>query len=482
MGRLPAGVVLGALLAGCGNPPTRHDLVIRDVVVVDVETGDMAEHQTIAVDDSLITFIGEDNGGSHQGRTEVDGSGQYAIPGLWDMHVHIEGADLIEDNRLLFPVYLAYGVTTVRDMASDLGEQVLAWRDEINRGELVGPRIYTAGRKIEGVNSVWKDDLEVANEDEMRAMMDLLDDYRVNFVKVTENTLPADLFLATVREARSRGYSVSGHVPYGAAMEELAVSGISSIEHASHMIRLGTDREDAIAARVRRGELTRGEAQSQYNAEFDQDQANSGYRMLAERGVYVTPTLIGSHESAFLDETDHSQDEFQRYLTEAFMAPYEPRAARVMDASVAQQKQRKDNFRRVAAQVPAMESAGITLMGGSDSAPIAIFVYPGLALHRELQLFQEAGLSPLDALQTVTVNGAGFLGEADAAGTLDVGKLASIVLLRENPLEDVAATLSIESVVSRGAMFDRKTLDGFLEQAAARAAELDAERSAAPGL
>ncbi len=474
--RVFATLFLSALVPACGSTTIEHDVVMRGVTVVDVETGALTEDRTIAIDDSLIVFVGEDAGNSHQGRIEIDGAGRYAIPGLWDIHVHIEGADLVEDNLLLFPVYLAYGVTTVRDMASDLGEQVLAWRDEINRGDLLGPRIYTAGRKIEGVNSMWKDDLEVADEAEMRVMMDRLDAYRVDFVKVTDNTLSADLFLATVREARTRGYRVSGHVPYGSSVEKLVTAGISTIEHASYMIRLGAEREAEIAASVRRGELTRGDAQAQYNASFVQEQAISGYEMLADRGVYVTPTLIQGQLSAYLDETDHSQDEFQRYLTEAFMAPYGPRATRILNSSPAQRRTRRENFHRILDQVPAMHAAGVQLLGGSDSAPIAAFVYPGLALHQELQLFQQAGLSPLSALQTVTLNGAEFVGERDAVGTLDVGMLASIVLLRENPLEDIAATLSIEVVVSRGDVFDRQTLDRMLDQAATQASALDTAR------
>ena len=468
--------LLSCLLAACFTSSPNHDVVIRNVTVVNVETGALEAGQTIAVDDTVITFVGDAATGGHRGRTEVDAAGLYAIPGLWDMHVHIEGADLVEDNLLLFPVYLAHGVTTVRDMASDLGEQVLAWRDDINDGRILGPRIYTAGRKIEGVNSVWKDDLEVATEPEMRAMMDRLDNYGVDFVKVTDNTLSADLFLSTVREARARGYLVSGHVPYGAAIEELASAGISTIEHASHMVRLGSRDEGEVAASVRNGEMTRGAAQAHYADSFSQEQARVGYEMLVDRGVHVTPTLIGSYQTAYLDETDHGDDPFQRYLTDAFMAPYAPRATRALEASPEQRQRRKENFQRVAAQIPAMEEAGVTLLGGSDSAPIAIYVYPGLALHQELQLFQEAGLSPLNALQTVTINGARFLGEAERAGTVQEGKLASLVLLRDNPLDDISATLSIEAVVSRGVLLDRSALDALLEVAASRAAALDASR------
>ena len=98
-------LLLVSFLSACGSPTVEHDLVLRDVTVVDVETGTLSPNSIIAVDDSLIAFVGADGEGSHRGRAEVDGAGSYAIPGRWDMHVHIEGADLVEDNLLLFPVY-----------------------------------------------------------------------------------------------------------------------------------------------------------------------------------------------------------------------------------------------------------------------------------------------------------------------------------------------------------------------------------------
>jgi imidazolonepropionase-like amidohydrolase len=473
-----AAALLGLMFAGCSNTVDLHDVVIFDVTVVDVESGEVRRRQSIAIDDKTITYLGTDTDHDHQGRIFIDASGLYAIPGLWDMHVHIEGKNLVEDNLILFPVYVAYGITTVRDMASDLGEQVLAWRDDIDADKLLGPRIYTAGRKIEGIDSIWKDDLEVATEAEMRNMMDLLDDYKVDFVKVTENALDAELFVATVREAHKRGYKVSGHVPHGATINEVAQSGMSSIEHASHILRLGSADEEDIAARVRSGTLSKKEAEEHYAETFNQEHARQAYEKFATYGVYVTPTLIGGHKMAYLDEDDHSDDFFQRYLTQAFMAPYGLRTERVMNATLDQRQARKSRFLRIAAQMPLLQELGVNLIAGSDSAPIAVFVYPGLGLHEELQILQNAGLSSLQVLQAATINGARFLQKDDSAGTLATGKVADIVLLRDNPLEDIAATLSIDTVVMRGRVFDRDELDLMLETAANSVVSLDAARLA----
>jgi predicted amidohydrolase len=182
------------------DPKPENAVLISNVNVIDVSNGKIAANKAILIKNNRIAEI-SDNAtlrSKNNGVKQIDAGGRYAIPGLWDMHVHIEGANLVEDNIALFPVYIAYGVTTVRDAASDLGEQVLAWRDQINKGILFGPRIYTAGIKLEGINSIWKGDMEIANEKDLNEKLDSLIGYKVDFIKITENTLSGDLFLKSV--------------------------------------------------------------------------------------------------------------------------------------------------------------------------------------------------------------------------------------------------------------------------------------------
>ena len=268
-------IVLGSLLFGCsveGEENTAHKYLLFNAHIVDVVTGDVQPNMAILIDSATISKIGtiEELKDEVPKGQQIDADGKYVIPGLWDMHVHMEGKDLVPDNKALLPVFLAYGITTVRDCASDLGEQVLAWRDEINRGELIGPTIYTAGRKLEGKNSIWKDDLEIENEEELSQMLDKLDDYDVDFVKITENTLAGDLFLKSVKAAHERGYRVSGHVPIDLTIDELVEAGFTSIEHASYMLRLGSD-EGKIKQAVLANTLSKGDAGNLYIDQFDQE-------------------------------------------------------------------------------------------------------------------------------------------------------------------------------------------------------------------
>lgn len=360
-------------------------------------------------------------------------------------------------------------------MASDLGEQVLAWRGEIEEDKRLGPQIFTAGRKLEGINSIWKGDLEIANEKELAKMLDTLEGYKVDLVKITENTLSGELFLTSVREAKKRGFRVSGHVPMDLTIQEVVDAGFSSIEHASYLLRLGAD-EKRIVEQLRSGEISAAGAREYYSDAFDQQKANLAYRELSKTGIAVTPTLIGGKQLAFLDEEDHSRDSFLDYLTQRFTANYQWRINRMAHETPQQKQERKDRYALTAKQVYYLNQAGIKLLAGSDAAALNTYVYPALSLHQELVLFQEAGLTPLEILQSATINGAEFMGVLDQKATVEEHKEADLVVLNSNPLLDIKATQDIFAVVNDGRYFNREDLDSLLQKARERKAQLDRER------
>lgn len=473
-------IVLGLLLVGCSRgikKNTEHQYLLFNANIVDVVSGNVIPDRAILIDSATILKIGtlDELKGEVPESQQIDAKGKYVIPGLWDMHVHLEGKDLVPDNKALLPVFLAYGITTVRDCASDLGEQVLAWRDEINRGELIGPTIYTAGRKLEGKNSIWKDDLEIENEEELNQMLDKLDDYRVDFVKITENTLPGDLFLKSVKAAHDRGYRVSGHVPIDLTIDELIAAGFTSIEHASYMLRLGND-ENKIKEAVLDGTLTKTDAGNLYIDQFDQSKAIERYKQLGEKDFFVCPTLIGGRQLAFLDEDDHQDDPFLKYLTKRFTDNYAWRIGRMEGDTPEQKQQRKDRYHLIASQLPLMQEAGINIMAGSDAAALNTYVYPAASLIEELEIFQNAGLKPDEILRSATINGAKYFGVLDKTSTVAEGKKADLVLLNDNPLVDIQAVNSIYAVIAKGQYFDRNQLDKMLQQAAQTKSTLDKER------
>jgi len=452
-------------------------LLLYNINVINVVDGSINHNAAIVMKGGNIVAIGKYEAlrKKYRDSEKIDGENRYVIPGLWDMHIHLEGADLIPDNKALLPLFLAYGITTVRDCASDLGEQVLKWRNQINHDSLVGPTIFTAGKKLEGKNSIWKGDLEIATEEELTQMLNLLDEYKVDFVKITENTLSGDLFLKSVKAAKARGYRVSGHVPYDLTILELVKAGFTSIEHASYMLRLGADEEE-VKRGLMEGQLTKGEAGQKYAKNFDQARAIQAYQKFGQQGLFVCPTLIGGRQLAYLDENDHQQDDFLKYLTQRFTANYAWRINRMANDTDEQKKQRKDSYELVKKQLPYFQKAGIKIITGSDAAALNTYVYPAESLIDELMIFSEAGLTPLQILQAATINGASYFGRFDTMGSVAEGKIADLVLLDKNPLQEIAAVRQVFAVIKKGRYYDRVALDGMLKQAINIKGSLDMER------
>ena len=191
----------------------------------------------------------------------------------------------------------------------------------------------------------------------------------------------------------------------------------------------------------------------------------------------VTPTLIGEWQLAYLKETDHSKDSFQRYLTKDFMSKYQWRIDRMAGETAADREARKARYQLTARQLPLLADAGVTLLTGSDSAALNTYVYPAQALHEELMLFQQAGLTPLRSLQAATVNAARFMGRWQDFGSVAPGKIADLVVLEQNPLQDIRATQAIAAVICRGQFLDKAKLSDLLREAEKRRAELDRSRS-----
>lgn len=473
---IPLLLTLGFAVGAHAQQPSRS-YVLYNVNIIHVEDGSVEYGKAVRIENDEIVAIGDFKAlkNSVAASARIDGKNKFLIPGLWDMHIHLEGAELVEDNKALLPIFLAYGITTVRDCASDLGKQVLTWREEIAQGKLVGPNIYTAGRKLEGKNSIWKGDLEIENEQELNSMLDTLDSDKVDFVKITENTLQGDLFLKSVKAAHARGYRVSGHVPVDVTINQLADAGYTSVEHASYLLRLGGD-EPRIQADLHAGKITKAEAETQYTNTFDQARAVAQYKKLGERGLFVCPTLIGSYQLAYLKETDHSKDQFLNYLTEKFVSNYQWRIQRMANETPAQLQQRKDRLELLKTQLPLMQQAGIKLMAGSDAAAHNTYVYPAESLLQELEIFQQAGLTPLQILKSATLAGAQYFGVADKTSSIASGKNADLVLLDENPLKDIRALRKVNSVIVRGTLYSRAQLDKFLADAHQKKLQLDQER------
>lgn len=459
-------LVANLSLAQQSNP--RYDVVIHAVNILNTSTGEVAKSQSIAIrGDSIVAITDTKSAGKWQARQTVQAAGKYVIPGLWDMHVHFGGGDtLIDENKNLLPLYIANGVTTVRDCAADLSPQVLAWRREIGEGTLLGPTIFTSGPKIEGKNSIWPGDQEIDNEAELAQALDSLDKLQVDFVKITDSALSPDLFLKSVKAAHERGYKVSGHLPFVLKLETLSDAGLSTVEHMGYMLKAGAPRQDEILAQVAAGTVKAGDVQKELIETFDPERATQVYAKLKTHGTAVVPTLVGTQITSFLDEDNHQQDAELKYLGKGLIGTYAWRVDRATQANAEQIAFRKSSYRKLVSLLPVIQKSGMDIIAGTDAGFLNSFIYPGFALHQELQIFVEGGLTPLEALQTSVINGPKYFGLLDHYGSVEVGKKADLLLLNANPAANIKATEDRFALIRQGKVYTRKDLDSMLKKLA----------------
>ncbi|UKK86034.1 amidohydrolase family protein [Sphingopyxis sp. BSN-002] len=471
--------VLPVLASPAFATPQRGDIIIRHVTVIDVERAQTVAGQAVVLKGGDIVAVGVDASVARDwsAKQTVEGEGRYLIPGLWDMHVHFGGGpDLIEENKALLPLYVANGITTIRDCSGDLADQVLAWRSEIAAGRLFGPRLLTSGAKIEGIAPVWKGTIEVGSEADVDAALARLSERdKVDFVKITDNTLKPELFLYALRQAKALGIRTSGHIPMALTVDQAVDAGISSIEHLDYAYNAGAKGEAAIAADFATGRIDRAEANRRLDAGFDRETAMAAYRRFAAKGVSVTPTLNGSRILAYLDRDDHSKDAGLAYIGPKLRKTYDWRIERAAKADAAAIAARHKQIEDIATILPMLAEAGVPIMAGTDAGFLNSFNYPGFGLHDEIELFTAKGLTPAQALTSATRAGPAWFGWLDRYGAIKPGMAADLVLLTKNPLEDIAATRAIDAVVMRGAVYDRAALDKMLAGTRAKVAAWNAE-------
>jgi len=440
------------------------DVILTKATLIDVASGKAVQGKSVVLKgDTIIAVVDDSKLSAYAARKTIRLPGKYLMPGLWDTHVHFGGGPaLIEENKHLLALYIANGITTVRDCSGDLPDTVLTWRDQIRSGQLEGPTIFTSGAKLEGYKPLWKGTIEVGTPQEVQAALDKLQGQHVDFVKITENTLKPEIYLEALRQAKERGMRTSGHIPVQLTLQQMFDAGLGTVEHQSYLLRASTPQEKELTAQVAAGTLSGKDAMKQSLQTYDEATARASFRYMAAKGTAVVPTLSVSRVVAYLDKDDHSRDPALQYIGKGLRATYDWRVQRAAQDNAEAIEQRHATFEKSAALLPILEQEGVSIIAGTDAGFLNSYDYPGQALHDEIGLYVHYGLTPAQALQTAVINGPRFLGKLNRYGSVEAGKSADLLVLDANPLQDIAATRKINLVVSRGAVYDRAHLDKLL--------------------
>jgi imidazolonepropionase-like amidohydrolase len=437
-------------------------IVLTNLTVIDVRSGELRPKQTLIIKGNRIVSVGPSKAAEDSSKSRIiDCSGLYAIPGLWDMHVHLVFGDwFAEGKNISLPLFVANGVTSVRDMGSEL-EVIQKWRGEIDGGTLIGPRIRSSGPMLDGPKPRFPSSVAITTAEDGRRAVDDLKQRGADFIKL-QSLIPREAVFAIADEARKQEIAFEGHVPDAVRASEMSNAGMKSFEHLIGIFEGSSPLEDEF--------LKGNKTEARFLATYDESKAGSLAKILAKNGTWQCPTLVWERGGNLIDATDFSTDTRAKYVPDAWKSKTWKRFTEEIaqgyggdDLTV-----RKRFVSKELEVVHMLHEHGVEFLAGTDT-PAGVYVFPGFSLHEELQRFLAAGFTPLEALQTATLNPARFFGLEGRLGTIEAGKLADVVLLNANPLEDMANTQKISAVVANGHYFSRKGLDEMLQRVEATA-------------
>lgn len=487
--------LLVTLLAAQTTPSAQPQaVVLRNVTLIGGTGAAAGPGMTVVVTGDRITAVGRD-AAVPQGAQVVDGTGKFLIPGLWDMHLHLRGDSRVPRFTTFGEVLLiANGVTSVRVMAGL--PKFHDMKKRMEAGELLGPRMFLASRNMDGRiptqklppkpgdtageaeewQSVGTGEIprayQITNAAEARAAVAEARTSGVEFLKI-HNELTPEAYFAIAAEAKANGLYLAGHVPTGVTVAALSDSGMRSIEHWGGVLEGCSSREAEIlkaqlaavslpaAERGRRNAELRRMAVESYSAE----KCAALAARFVKNGTWLSPTFMPEGGAR---ATAERNADLAKYVFAPLRARWQQQIAGApapAPSSPQEQVLAKAADARRHDIIAVMKRAGVPFVIGTDSG--GAWRIPGRSLHEGMQEMVKVGLTPMETIVAATSSSARLLKREKELGTIQTGKLADMVLLDANPLQDITNTRRINAVIVNGRLMDRKTLDDLLARMAA---------------
>ena len=434
-------------------------LAITNVDVVDTESGALLDDQMVVIESGRITIVGKsDVIDIPENSTIIDGRGKFLIPGLWDMHVHLPWVA----PQLTMPLFIANGVTGVREMGGVAYQVKRDWQQQIAEGTLLGPRIMSLTNAVVTT---------LSSDDEAREMV-TANPNEEGMIKVYHQALP-EYYFTLMETANQKGITVAGHRPQAVSAVEASRAGQKSFEHARFFLYESYPGAPALRARYlarysgedtsRTRIVTTAERREMLDG-FDPDLFDQVVVAMIENDTWFCPTHLTRKMDAFADNEAYRNDERLKYISPMQRDRWNADADGMVrqDTSVEGRTAFMEFYLKGLELTGEAHRAGVKILAGTDANDT--YVFPGFSLHDELQELVDAGLSPMEALQTATMSPAEYYGVTDEYGSIAVGKVADMVLLDANPLTDIANTKEINTLIFRGEVHERAELDQLLAE------------------
>lgn len=440
-------LLLVIIFISCQNRLTEEvDLLLLHVNVIDVASGTITEDQLVAIKgDTIAAVVSSDNADNYTAKETIDATDQFVMPGLWDNHVHFRGGDsLISENEVFLKMFLDFGITTVRDAGGDITPAVIDWRKKIAAGTMAGPTIFTSGPKLDGSKPAWAGSIKIDSVNDITPALDSLQSIGTDYVKLYDGNLTKEMFYEIIKAAESRGLKTTGHMPMSGDINTAIDLGLDGSEHLYYILKACSPLADSLT------ELGLGYAMMSTILEtYDPKLAATVFKKLADNKVTVTPTLYIMKVLAELADTDHSTDSLLSKMGDGIIATYQRRIEGAKRAKASGNTSRYEMRELVKTIMRPMYDAGVNIVAGSDCGASNSHVYPGESLIGELRQMVVMGLTPQEALTTSVINGPKFF-DLDNYGSVEKGKVADLLVLNANPLEDIDNLLEKAFVLKGG--------------------------------
>jgi imidazolonepropionase-like amidohydrolase len=354
------------------------------------------------------------------GARVIHAEGKSLLPGLWEMHAHYSGVEF-------GPALLAAGVTTARDCGGEF-EFLTTVRRKIDKDHALGPRLLLAGL-IDSGGPLAFGYVDVKDAAEAVEAVDNYADAKFEQIKVYTQLQP-DVLKAISGEAHKRGMTVTGHVPAAINAFDGVADGMDQINHLQFVTRAMT--ADGSPAPV----------------DLESERAQRMIALLKEKQVVVDPTVGWGEMAGHPNDVDVAS--FEPGIK---AAPYTLSSKfRALGVPAADEAKFRERMKTNLEVVGALYRAGVTIVPGSDTGLV------GYGLDRELELYVQAGMTPMAAIQSATIVSARVMKLDGESGSIEGGKRADMVLVNGNPLENISDIRRVVSVVTDGRMYDSKTL------------------------
>lgn len=451
------------------KPPAKHNAVfIKSINILDVKSGNILKNRDILIKDNVITAI--DTIGilkSDPTLLIIDGTNKYLIPGLWDMHTH----STQNSEWLHHPLYIANGVTGIRDMSGQLdkrdsywagSKERLLWNDELSANNRVSPRyVLQSSFQIDGAHSVPDDFPEffkLQKTEDVDSLLRFYKNEKVDFIKIYDQ-ITAKSYKKLALLAPSYGIHIAGHKPISTSLEDAIMLGQRTFEHGRIFLMECFPGADSLRTADNWKKVISKSSESMLK-DYNPAMATRLMLLMKEHNAHWVPTLQTLKFEASAHEPTFLQNPNLKYIDFISKKLYWG-----LDVSNNKKKNLSNESKNISAgfynaakeQIKRASEIGVPIMTGTDVSDS--YVFAGFSVHYELEDLTKSGLSNLKALQSATIIPAKFVGVDKNYGSIEIGKMADLVILNKNPLDHISNSKTIYGVIMNGLYYDSNKID-----------------------